>query len=248
MDDLYNMPLDQLLQQSGIIILVCMAAALAAGIAVMVVAARQIREIDIPEDADFFETLQAIPITVPIALDLLDLGLGILAAPISWVILEMLGLGALKMITTIEAILPGPTNLSPTMTAAWVIARMMKKERNTPFRQAMRDQQMLTRGQYPQVTRGGRSRAEQIRRMALPPGARSGMAGGRALSDGDVLGDVPGGIRSSRRRTAAGDDFVEGEFDDLDVPGRIGRPAAAGIMTPIMTGIAFRTKTRIGAK
>lgn len=218
MDNLLNMPLDQFLQQSFVVILVCMAAALAAGVALLVVAARQIRDLEIPEDADFFETLLAVPITVPIALDLLDMGLDVLAAPVSWVILEMLGLGALKMITTIEALIPG-TQVIPTMTLAWVLARFMKKDRNTPFRQAMRDQQMLTRGQYPQVSRTGRSRADQIRRMALPPGSRAGAAGGRALADGDVIGDAPGGIRPSRRRRSSpDDDFLEGEYDDLEAP------------------------------
>ncbi len=217
MGDILNMPIDQFIRQAGIYIVVCLAAAVAGGIALLVMAAKEVRELDIPEDADFFETLQAVPITIPIALDLLDMGLDFLAAPISWVILEMLGLGALKMITTVEALIPG-TNLIPTMTIAWVIARTMRKDRNTPFRQAMRDQQMLTRGQYPAIDRAGRSRAEQFRRMALPPGSRTGRAGGRAIADGDVVGDAPGGIRSSRRRAVADDDSIEGEYDDLDNP------------------------------
>lgn len=101
---------------------VCAAAALIGAIALLISAARQIMEVDVPEDADFFETLQVVPIAVPLALDLLDFAFDIFAAPISWFVLEMLGLRALQMITIFEGLIPG-TQLIPTMTVAWLLAR-----------------------------------------------------------------------------------------------------------------------------
>src|SRR5262245_20062579 len=94
-------------------------AIIAGAIALLVMAAQSVRDIQIPEDADFFETMQLIPITIPIALDLLDLVLDVFSAPIAWIVLDMLGLGALKMITVLESIIPG-TQLIPTMTLAWI--------------------------------------------------------------------------------------------------------------------------------
>jgi len=95
----------------------CIAMALVGAIALLVVAARQVAQIEVPEDADFFETLQLIPITVPLALDLLDMAFDVFSAPISWIILEMLGLRALQMITVFEGLIPG-TQIIPTLTAA----------------------------------------------------------------------------------------------------------------------------------
>lgn len=196
----------------AIVFIVLIVAVLSLAAVMIVLAIKQVRELDIPEDADFFETLQAVPITVPIALDLLDLGLDFLGAPIAWVLLEMMGLGALKMITIIESVIPG-TNLIPTMTIAWVFARTMMKDRDTPFRSRMRQEQLSAQGRYPQMTRGGRSRADQFRQMALPPGARTGMAGNRALASGDVVGRS--GRRSRRVVTDENDDLVDAEFEDV---------------------------------
>jgi hypothetical protein len=212
----------------AIVGLICIAAAISAAIALLVVAAKQIRDLDIPEDADFFETMRAIPITVPIALDLLDLGLDFFAAPVAWIILEMLGLGALKAITIIEAIIPG-TNLIPTMTIAWAFTRLTNKDRQTPFRRALREQQLVTDGQYPSLQRGG-SRADYFRQQALPPGERSGMSGSRVLADGRVLGDS-GSNRRRRSRLGDSSDALEGEILDEDddfLPGGIQRRRDSG--------------------
>jgi hypothetical protein len=143
----------QFLQQALVAVLVCSAAALIPAIVVVVIALRQISEMEIPPDADFFETLQLVPISVPIALDLLDLAFGIFSAPFSWMALELMGLRALRMVTIVESIMPGMGPI-PTMTIAWAMARWMKKtNRKSPLRDAMREYQ--TRGMPPML--GGRS-------------------------------------------------------------------------------------------
>lgn len=206
-------------------------AALAGAIALLVMAARSVRDIQIPEDADFFETMQLIPITIPIALDLLDLALDFLAAPVAWIILDMLGLGALKMITTIEALIPG-TQIIPTMTAAWIISRTLIKDRTSGFRTAMHQYQLKTRSSVPILGqgRGTGSRADYYRGLALPTGeenenaiparrARGGNLGGLSPLGGDEEpiegeivddGDFPGGGRvrgSGGGYDESGDDY-----------------------------------------
>ncbi len=151
-----------------IVLAICMATALIAAIALLVVAARQIARIEIPEEADFFETLQHIPITVPLALDLLDLVFDFFSAPISWVILELLGLQSLQMVTIFESLIPG-TQVIPTMTIAWFIARMMKRKKRTELRSALHDYQLGQRRlRYSQLHSGSSPIADQYRRRALP--------------------------------------------------------------------------------
>src|SRR5689334_18423836 len=83
---------------------VCAGAAVIAVITLLITAWQQVVDLEIPADADFFETLQMIPVTVPIALDLLDFAFDVFSAPISWIILELMGLRALQMITILEGI------------------------------------------------------------------------------------------------------------------------------------------------
>lgn len=116
---------------------ICAGASIIGAIALLATSAKQIKNLDIPENADFFTTLQSIPITIPIALDLLDFAFDFFAAPIAWVLLELLGLQALQMITIFEGILPG-TQLLPTMTGAWIIARVVGNKRS-PSRDAIED-------------------------------------------------------------------------------------------------------------
>ncbi|MCB0034463.1 MAG: hypothetical protein KDE51_10610 [Anaerolineales bacterium] len=85
-------------------------------------AVRQVRKIDVPKNADFTETLQLVPVSIVVAIDLLDLGLDIFAAPISWLILDRLGLKALRGMAAVEALLPF-TQPIPTLTLAWVLVR-----------------------------------------------------------------------------------------------------------------------------
>jgi hypothetical protein len=85
---------------------------------------RRLRAIDIPPDATFAETLHYTPLLVVMTIDLLDLGLDFLAAPVSWAILDRLGLKALRGVATVEALIPG-TQIIPTMTLCWFGVRLL---------------------------------------------------------------------------------------------------------------------------
>jgi len=145
------------------------------------VAFRQVAEIEIPDDADFFETLQMVPITVPLALDFLDLAFDVFSAPISWVVLELLGLRQLQMITVFEGIIPG-TQIIPTMTIAWFVARnMRKKNRQSDARDALRSYDENNR----YARRSGTALADQIRRRELlPSGSDSNVVEGDFYEEG----------------------------------------------------------------
>jgi hypothetical protein len=162
---LQNISLGNVLLVVGI----CMAAALVGAIALLILAARQVAEIDIPPEADFFETLQHIPITVPLALDLLDMAFDIFSAPVSWIILELLGLQALQLVTVFEGLIPG-TQLIPTMSAAWVIARMMPdRSGKSDLRTALNDYQLAERqSRLDQIQNRSASIADKYRGRALP--------------------------------------------------------------------------------
>jgi hypothetical protein len=148
---------------------ICMAAALVGAIALLILAARQVAEIDIPPEADFFETLQRVPITVPLALDLLDMAFDIFSAPISWIILELMGLQALQLVTVFEGLIPG-TQLIPTMTAAWLLARMMKgRSSQSDLRTALQEYQLAERqSRLDQIQNRSASIADKHRGRALP--------------------------------------------------------------------------------
>jgi hypothetical protein len=87
----------------------------------------RIRRINLPPDADWITAMRATPFVVVVMLDLLDFSLDFLSAPFAWVLLTYLGLKPLRAVTVIESLIPG-TQFLPTMTAAWVIARFMKRE------------------------------------------------------------------------------------------------------------------------
>jgi hypothetical protein len=63
-----------------------------------------------------------VPLYLVIAIDLLDLALDVLAAPVAWVLLNHLGLRSLRNISTVEAIIP-LTGAIPTLTIAWFLVR-----------------------------------------------------------------------------------------------------------------------------
>lgn len=160
------------LREALLVLVGCIAAALVGAIALLVLAARQIANLDVPEDADFFETLQRVPITVPLALDLLDMAFDIFSAPISWIVLELLGLRALQLVTIFEGLIPG-TQIIPTMTIAWVVARLMRRKQPTPLRTALREYQLEQDTlRYGGLRRSHPLLAEQYRRRPLlPPSA-----------------------------------------------------------------------------
>ncbi len=84
----------------------------------------RVRRIHLPSDADLLTALRLTPFVVVVLLDLLDFSLDFLSAPIAWILLGRLGLTPLRGVTVLEELVPG-TQLIPTMTAAWVIARFL---------------------------------------------------------------------------------------------------------------------------
>jgi hypothetical protein len=103
---------------------VIMVFSLAMALLLLAVAIRQVKKIRVPPSAGFVATLQGTPFVVVLGLDLLDLALDVLAAPLAWVILEYLGLKGLQTVTVIESLFPG-TQLIPTLTLCWAAARLM---------------------------------------------------------------------------------------------------------------------------
>jgi hypothetical protein len=99
--------------------------ALVAGTLVLVWAFRSLRRVRVPPNADFFTTVRAVPLSLVVGLDLLDLALDSFSAPIIWFILNRYDLKALRNVGAIEALIPitGPI---PTLTLAWLAARIFK--------------------------------------------------------------------------------------------------------------------------
>jgi len=88
----------------------------------------RVKRIRLPQNADPMTALRLTPLAVVILLDLLDFSLDFLSAPVSWAILGYLGLRPLRGVTMIESVIPG-TQLLPTMTAAWIFARLTDPNR-----------------------------------------------------------------------------------------------------------------------
>lgn len=88
----------------------------------------RIRRIRLPQNADFITALQHTPLVVVVVLDLLDFGLDFLSVPIGWALLSRLGLQPLRGATILEELIPG-TQLVPTMTIAWALARLVGRRR-----------------------------------------------------------------------------------------------------------------------
>ncbi|MBC7834909.1 MAG: hypothetical protein H7Y88_07390 [Phycisphaerales bacterium] len=87
-------------------------------------AASQSRSPNVPVvEEGFLQTLRRVPLPLVVALDVLDLTLDVLAAPIVWILLDRVGLSALRRVAAIEALIPftGPI---PTMTLCWAFARL----------------------------------------------------------------------------------------------------------------------------
>jgi len=93
---------------------------------VLAVAFRALRKVRVrvPANADFFTTVRAVPLSLVVGLDLLDLGLDVFSAPIIWVILNRFGLQALRNVATVEALIPISAPI-PTLTIAWLAARVL---------------------------------------------------------------------------------------------------------------------------
>jgi hypothetical protein len=89
---------------------------------------RQVRRMHIPPDASFAETLLLTPFVVVLFVDLLDLAFDFLSAPIAWLLLDRMGLKALRNVAALEALVPF-TQVIPTMTLAWIGVRLFGRER-----------------------------------------------------------------------------------------------------------------------
>jgi hypothetical protein len=87
----------------------------------------RVRRIQLPQEAGFFTALRATPLVVVILLDLLDMSLDFLSAPIAWTLLSYLGLAPLRGVAVVESLIPG-TQLLPTMSIFWVISRLFPPE------------------------------------------------------------------------------------------------------------------------
>lgn len=85
----------------------------------------RVRRLRIPPDADFFTTVRAVPLSLVVGLDLLDLGLDVFSTPIIWWLLDRLRLQRLRDVAAVEALVPftGPI---PTLTLAWLAARVFQ--------------------------------------------------------------------------------------------------------------------------
>lgn len=115
------------LRTIGIIIGIGMGVSLVLALILFLLVVRHLRRIHVPPGASFGETLLYTPLSLVIFIDLLDWGLDILAAPIAWVVLDRLGLRALRNVSAVEALIPF-TQFIPTLTLSWVWVRMFGQD------------------------------------------------------------------------------------------------------------------------
>jgi len=113
------------LRTIGLYLAGAMAIGFILSILLLLVVIRQAKKINVPEGAGFAETLLYTPFLVVVLIDLLDFALDFLAAPLAWVILDRLGLKALRGVSTVEALIP-LTQAVPTMTLCWIGARLLR--------------------------------------------------------------------------------------------------------------------------
>ena len=111
------------LQTLGLIAAAWVGASLALALLLFLLVVRRLRRLDIPPDAGFGETLLYTPLLLVLFIDVLDLGLDVLAAPIVWVVLDRLGFKALRNVSAVEALIPF-TQPIPTLTLSWIWVRL----------------------------------------------------------------------------------------------------------------------------
>lgn len=114
----------ELIRTIGIAALVIMAFSALVGVTLLLFSANKLRQLNIPPNATFAETLHYTPLVVVVAIDLLDLAFDFLAAPLSWAILDRLGLKSLRGVAAAEALIPG-TQLIPTLSICWFGVRLL---------------------------------------------------------------------------------------------------------------------------
>lgn len=84
---------------------------------------RKLQLLRIATDASLGETLRSIPFLLALALDLLDMGLNLFAAPFVWFFLHRMGWMKLRNLATAAAAIPG-TQFVPILSIAWIAARI----------------------------------------------------------------------------------------------------------------------------
>jgi hypothetical protein len=116
-------------REIGLIVFGFMAISFVLAMILFLLVIRRLKRMEIPPNAGFAETLLYTPFLLVVFIDLLDFALDILAAPFTWMILDRLGLRALRGFASFEALLPF-TQFIPTMTLAWFAARMFGSQLN----------------------------------------------------------------------------------------------------------------------
>ena len=84
---------------------------------------RKLQLLRIATDASLGETLRSIPFLLALALDLLDMGLNLFAAPFVCFFLHRMGWMKLRNLATAAAAIPG-TQFVPILSIAWIAARV----------------------------------------------------------------------------------------------------------------------------
>lgn len=120
--------MEEFLRDFGVALLGVMSVALVLALLLLAIIIVQVRRIHVPPDADFAETLFYTPFLVVAFLDVLDLALDFLSAPIAWIVLDRLGLKGLRGFATVESFIPF-TQAIPTMSLAWIGVRLLGRER-----------------------------------------------------------------------------------------------------------------------
>lgn len=110
------------LRTVGLIVAASMGVSLVLATILFLLVIRRLRRLNVPPDAGFGETLLYVPFLLVVFIDLLDWGLDVLSAPITWALLDRLGLRALRNVSTVEALIPF-TQFIPTLTLSWLWVR-----------------------------------------------------------------------------------------------------------------------------
>ncbi len=120
--------MEQFLRDFGFVLLSVAGVALVVALLLLAIIIVQVRRIHVPPGADFTTTLLYTPFLVVLFLDVLDLALDFLSAPIAWIVLDRLGLKGLRGFATVESFIPF-TQAIPTMTICWIGVRLFGRER-----------------------------------------------------------------------------------------------------------------------
>lgn len=124
------------LRTIGLFVAAGMGISLVLAAVLFIFAIRHLRRLNIPPNATFGETLAYTPFVLVLFIDLLDWGLDVFAAPITWVILDRLGLRALRNVSAVEALIPF-TQPIPLLTLSWLWVRLFGPD-SPPFTEGSR--------------------------------------------------------------------------------------------------------------